>query len=1310
MEAFQGASALPVRRLTKMYSDAKKSYDTVTKPAKTDGRGESLNSSFLQRKLRIQKDRLITWGLDWSDTSTAETGDIDESLEREGLADVVWSILTSIKEMLDEAELMQCPDISTFGQEKVAPDRPNPVDLLRDLTTSIDTLYDLSRSRRALRQTPSVDTKRQYFGSGPSTQDPEKSSKDPFAYSPTPQNVSSRVETSLSIDASSVIIPGNSMQPPSYELTLATPTTPVPFPVVPSNSAADNSRTMGYLRQPRTSASPWARDGSQGTIPVLIEYAHFDPIYSTTMISPSLSRLESLAEALHQFGDSPRAQHFKVLNLLGYFEDPTGARYGLVYELPSTIYRGPVSLVDSNLDNLKPINLLSALEAGPTPGPIPTHPVVPNLEDRFRLAFNLATTLYYLHAKGIKHRDIKSANVILFPSSSGSEPQDRRKADLGNPYLASFDVFSEYDLEKAQDSDVRNIYRHPNDPLISRADTHRDSTLTFDLYGLGMVLLEIGLWMPLKSFWKLKYTPGIFKSRIESIYVRKLASKCGSLYMKAVESCLVAPDIELSGNTHGSTSEMGGFYWNVIKRLERCCLFDGPDPAAIGSRSFGPLHGGSLHSRAAQWAGPASSTSHFKAHPSPWPESNPFDPLEVPQELVPPPRPSGAPSCFVEHGDQVEVRPGVNSTQPPEADVQAVRRPAPPVAEPASRPRLKVHPVVTTPAQLDDWHRNLLPRLERILEKALADSAETVTIDLIGVGETQLTARPTIFVTCANVGKVKGVLSRRFKYDKSSFDLKVRKGKVRRSTARRRRPKPNLPGHSSLNRDDPENIPAKNPFYQHRPLCGASIGAYFDDKHLPPATFGGVVLVDKKPLAMTVHHLLDAPSEEEDSDFDDDGNYRSNARWLSNYDIPTTEQGAPGSYTYNIQDYSFEISDDDEGMYSASEFDYDSDSPSDEGDDQESEDDSCSATEWGDLPGFDKEERPDIIITQPAIDDVDDDFFPNEEDKDEEHLSSHTLGRVHASSGVRRWQKDGVKHEIDWALLNINEDRLQPYNLIQGGKRFCPQHQEDFIPKLVSPVYRHSEFSPEEDLYPTRVAKTEDLSQLKVHCLGRTSGLQGGIISAAMSSLKIYGRRTYSRSWHVVGRFGVGGDSGAWIIDNEQGRVCGHVLAWCSRNAIAYFCPMEVLLEDIKRNLPAETVELPSAAPVIGLLAAKNPEPEEEVVKDLEEEMSGLSIVTPVKSIDAASAAVVTEESLVDGIEGLVISPTATSLSPVATMITTVSLPNSPISRASSPKQQRITSTGGDSLTSSATATVAMVAGLERLPIGGANGGREVMV
>lgn len=56
----------------------------------------------------------------------------------------------------------------------------------------------------------------------------------------------------------------------------------------------------------------------------------------------------------------------------------------------------------------------------------------------------------------------------------------------------------------------------------------------------------------------------------------------------------------------------------------------------------------------------------------------------------------------------------------------------------------------------------------------------------------------------------------------------------------------------------------------------------------------------------------------------------------------------------------------------------------------------------------------------------------------------------------------------------------------------------------------------------------------------------------------------------------VGGDSGAWVIDNASGRVCAHVLAWSARNNTAYIAPMEILLKDMTNVLGAD-VTLPGS-------------------------------------------------------------------------------------------------------------------------------------
>ena len=99
------------RRLTQLYSDTKIHCDAVVEQDNQD-----TQSNVLHRKLRIQKDRLITWGVDWSDNAKGKNGDIDESVEQAGLTEPVTSVLGTIKEILDEAEHMHLGAAPAVGK------------------------------------------------------------------------------------------------------------------------------------------------------------------------------------------------------------------------------------------------------------------------------------------------------------------------------------------------------------------------------------------------------------------------------------------------------------------------------------------------------------------------------------------------------------------------------------------------------------------------------------------------------------------------------------------------------------------------------------------------------------------------------------------------------------------------------------------------------------------------------------------------------------------------------------------------------------------------------------------------------------------------------------------------------------------------------------------------------------------------------------------------------------------------------------------------------------------------------------------
>jgi hypothetical protein len=1352
-------SRLP-RRLTQLYSDTKTTCDAVVEQDAKD----TPESHALHRKFRIQKDRLITWGVDWSDNSKGKQGDIDESVEEAGMTETVTSVLGTIKEILDEAEKMH-PGTSaagggkTMSGEKSRPDLPSWAaadksryeDLIKDLTTSIDILYDLSRNRRAQRSHERAIS--------PAKAAPHHSASTPVFLSPD-YNASDLTLVNPATFPLNAHIPRSHLPPKLDPADLILPDEePPPYESVGSTSV----RVIGRLRSRHSSTNPWKTDGSRSIETcVLIDYACYDPAYRLTGVSPSTQRLENLLSILTKLSNN---QSFHgTLKCLGYFEDPKQPRFGLVFELPTSVYSGPA---DSHkpVEELKPVTLLSVLQTG-SKSLHNSNSATPPLEDRFRLAFTLALTFSKIHGDNFLHEDVNSHNIMVFKKNRRHSPNSRAlQYSLRSPVICSFDLFSDFDIDDAKPTPTLNIYRHPEDPKFT-GNKDQKYNANFDLYGLGLVLLEIGLWQPLLDLWKQKYTLSDFKQRIEDVYIRRLASKCGTAYMQVVRDCFWAADVK-----GDDAIDVPQVYTRILTRLQRCCMLDESEPgfdlselrpgatpvqqasplkrkSASQSQIANDAQSSPSYRSAKRWAlekgsqalertkslskkspdlslarNPSRGSQHSirksiseslrmmspkqEASEMEWEQK---DPLEESGTLVATPPDSQDPSdssslykervvtaastiqrawrqsrnppsrctTLQDYKDKITiiqkawrqtkqkrsnttvsalVSDGLRHwpqatlgypTPEPELQSRTVDSSESYVTssiqietdvEPIPRPKLRLFPVKFTPEIVNEWHSSMLPRLERLIERALKDSEETVSIDLVAIGEVLEKAKPTVFVTCTSVAKVKAILSRRFRYDEGMYDLKVRRGKIRRSKMSRSSRRTRPPHRSMMNTDSyGADMAVMNPYHQDRPLCGASIGA-FNGEHLPPVSYGGVILVDDEPLGMSVHHLLDAPSEDEDdageepdSPFPSDVMLSSAANnpWLMGMgaqpDLHLESDEPAGMWDLELSDDEDLRSEDDDAdmdSFDFSDSEHESDNESAEGMStihymkaikansiSELADSFVSHATMGDIDGIVPGEGEEIKITQPAIDDVDADFFPNEEDRDDDHLSSHELGHVHASSGIRRWKRDGILHEIDWALLKLREDRLQPYNICQGGRRFCmgsmTPEQRAIASKLEKPVNRRN-YTPEEDEYPNGVAPASTLGGMSVHCFGRTTGLQGGMISSVMSAVRIYHRKSFSRSWHVAGGFGTGGDSGAWVVQNSHHKVVGHVLAFCQKNKIAYICPMEVLLEDIKRTLGAKRIYLPGSVEQT-LYKAKKAR-HHDVIEDLGARVHGLGIV-----------------------------------------------------------------------------------------------------
>jgi hypothetical protein len=1114
------------RRLSRLYNDTKKSSDFVKDPVHHAEADPEIKS--LHRKLRIQKDRLVTWGLEWSDPNQSAEVLIDSSLSKAGLSEVVGSIMSTIKDILAEAEPLWNSSRRLAGERvepEPAPRRGEKIrmvvwdknrfeDLIRDLTTSIDTLYDLSRTRSsqasaAVRQTLS-------------------------APSPAPEDLrpfeSSRIQTPQQIDPQSLTNLRSMQAEPMTERAEQAHSREIVF--MSRQAYAELTQTAAGVRQPHA--------------PLLLEYAAFDSIYSVTGISPPMARFEKVSAGLQSEPQRSPGSWTGLPRLLGYFEDMENARFGLVYQFPRTF--NPVTFEHLTQNPLYNLCSLADLLARPD--------FEPKLEAKFRLAANLANTVFDMHARGITHGNLVGDN-ISFCNAVGTDPEvsgiNQGEVDIRRPLLSSFDLFSD---PLSQDTPRSfSLYRHPLDPRNSAQSplANNADSKTFDLYSLAMVLLSVGLWTKLENLVPNAESPTLPESVLETLAIR-----CGSLYMKAVQTCWNAVDQEMSG---GLVTEqiVSRAQLKASRYLEACCILDGvsnleerlgddlgePRPEPAPPITAGPSVRKSDKARAARA------------------ESKP-EQTTAPAQVV-------RADSQGKSVNQRNPRPGLTTGAVEES------------TKPSKKTRL--YPQTPLPPDIvEKWNTVFMPQINSALRHFYRKNPESVEISLESIGESPQRTKPTVLVVCTSVGKVKAILKKKLGdlFDGTAgVALKVCRGQVLRS---RKQPSRSM---AKAVDDGQEEVVAANPDFQERPKNGASIGAWIGDRHLPPVSLGGIITVDDMQYGMTVHHMLDDPDQAATAG--KDGAPRSMAGPRTDLAAWYAEQyqhGDDDPDSSGSEDYACEFSDsetDDTLSESAITSDY--------SDDEEEEDDQF---EPGDIPGVEPGCGEGYIITQPALDDVPDGFYPSAETEDEDHLDTYTVGEVYASSGIRRRTENGLLHEIDWALFEFNDDRAPEGNLIPN------------IPPATKVRRLSWQSEPADDgvVHPTSVVPSSSLPGLEVQCMARTSGLQSGLVLQAVASVKIYGRVSPSQIYQVSGTqpkplqsavpgraalpMGIPGDSGAWVVDRDQGAVCGHILAWSERKRVAYICPMDVLMLDIAETLEANEIRLPGGEIIFSRKSARS--------------------------------------------------------------------------------------------------------------------------
>ena len=247
-------------------------------------------------------------------------------------------------------------------------------------------------------------------------------------------------------------------------------------------------------------------------------------------------RIEALAVLLSEADDHSICS----LPFLGFFQEYDQNCHALVFEIRPFVDAGLAAQPEA-IKTLYDRLSQRALPA-PTPG------------ERVSIALSLARAVRQLHTAGWLHKGIRSENLLFFDTGK----EDHRS--LQGPYLANFGYARSAGL-----TEVSEPAMNVSDVVSRVLYTHRDNLegssfcKTFDVFSLGLVLLEIGLWKDMRSILsdsEERYTQAIdmaphdsgsalvaFRDEKlsavgENSVRRRLRNECPDFYTWAVTRCL----------------------------------------------------------------------------------------------------------------------------------------------------------------------------------------------------------------------------------------------------------------------------------------------------------------------------------------------------------------------------------------------------------------------------------------------------------------------------------------------------------------------------------------------------------------------------------------------------------------------------------------------------------------------------------------------------------------------------------------------------------------------------------------------------
>jgi hypothetical protein len=276
----------------------------------------------------------------------------------------------------------------------------------------------------------------------------------------------------------------------------------------------------------------------------------YDQSTEKRILELSLQHMEKIARLL----EASKSGEFHTLTCVRYFHEAQQRRYGLVFKIPEMHQTSEIFSLRTILQRLKENER-------------------PSLGQRFGIAANIGRALLKWHLVGWVHQGIASHNIHFFREKKS------KKIDYNRPYLFGFEYSRENDapstLARVEDFAL-NVYRHP----ARQGVPSKHHKKTHDLYAFGIVLLELGMWKIVESFFttaeKNDITASDMHTKILSIAEKSLSHLAGSPYQKATMICL-QEDFRVRLDDNAESRLAKAFEELVLKPVELGCVFDRDD-------------------------------------------------------------------------------------------------------------------------------------------------------------------------------------------------------------------------------------------------------------------------------------------------------------------------------------------------------------------------------------------------------------------------------------------------------------------------------------------------------------------------------------------------------------------------------------------------------------------------------------------------------------------------------------------------------------------------------------------------------------